>query len=25
VPDEDTAVLAALAEYDAVTRLRTPR
>jgi glycosyltransferase involved in cell wall biosynthesis len=25
LPDEDAAVLAALAEYDAVTRLRTPR
>ena len=25
LPDEDTAVLAALAEYDAVTRLHTPR
>src|SRR5205823_14696031 len=25
LPDEDTAVLAALAEYDAVTRLHPPR
>jgi glycosyltransferase involved in cell wall biosynthesis len=25
LPDEDTAVLAVLAEYDAVTRLHTPR